>query len=122
MTHTIVTTPGGEELVLLPKAEFESMRDALDAAAHARAMADVAAGVMETLSAEEVAQALAEPTPLAFRRKRRGLTQKALAAAAGISQSYLAGLEAGDRKGDPALFLRLARALSCRMEDLVEEA
>ncbi len=50
-----------------------------------------------------------------------GLTQAALAAAVGISQSYLAGLEAGSRKGDPALFLRLARALSVRMEDIVSD-
>ncbi|MGY6246213.1 helix-turn-helix domain-containing protein [Bosea thiooxidans] len=121
MTHTIVTTPGGEELVLLPKAEFEAMRDALDAAEHGRAMAQVAAGTLETLSAEDAAAALKEPTPLAFWRKKRGLTQAALAAAAGIKQPYLSGLEAGERKGDPALFLKLARTLHVRMEDLVEE-
>lgn len=121
MTHTIVKTPGGEELVLLPRAEFEALTAALDAAEHGRAMAAVAAGTLETLSAEEVAAALEEPTPLAFWRKKRGLTQAALAAAAGIRQPYVAGLEKGERKGDPALFLKLARALNVRMEDLVEE-
>lgn len=121
MTHTIVTTPGGEELVLLPRAEFEAMRDALDAAEHRGAMARVAAGTLETLSAEEVAAALDEPTPLAFWRRKRGMTQGALATAAGIKQPYLSALEAGERKGDPALFLKLARALGTRMEDLVEE-
>jgi DNA-binding XRE family transcriptional regulator len=121
MTHTIITTPGGEELVLLPRAEFDAMRDALDVADHAGAMAQVAAGTLETVSAQEAQAALEEPTLLAFWRKKRGLTQAALAAACGIKQPYLSGLEAGERKGDPALFLKLARALAVRMEDLVEE-
>ena len=54
-------------------------------------------------------------------RRSRGLIQKALAAQAGISQSYMAELESGKRKGDPALFKRLARALAVRMEDVVED-
>ena len=41
-------------------------------------------------------------------------------AAAGVTQSYIAALEAGARKGDPALFKRLAGALGARMEDLVD--
>ncbi len=121
MTHAIIKNPGGEELVLLPRAEFEALRDALDLAEHAKVMAELLAGRQEALSTEEMKAALAEPTPLAFWRKKRGLTQAALAGSAGISQSYLAGLERGSRKGDPALFLRLARALSVRMEDLVTE-
>lgn len=121
MTHTIVTTPGGEELVLLPKAEFEALRDRLDAAEHARAMAQVAAGTLETLSAEETAAALEAPTPLAFWIEKRGRKQKALAAEIGIGQSFLSELAAGKKKGDPVLFLKLARALAVRMEDLVEE-
>jgi transcriptional regulator with XRE-family HTH domain len=63
---------------------------------------------------------IAEATPLAFWRKKRGMTQTALAAAVGISNSYLSGLESGSRKGDPALSLRLARALKVRMEEIVE--
>jgi DNA-binding XRE family transcriptional regulator len=122
MTHTIVTTPGGEELVLLPKAEFEALRDRLDAAEHARAVAEVAAGKLETLSAEETAAALAAPTPLAFWREKRGLKQKTLAATLGVSQSFLSEIEAGKKKGDPVLYLKMARALAVRMEDLVEEA
>jgi DNA-binding XRE family transcriptional regulator len=120
MTHTIVKTPGGEELVLLPRAEFEALTAALDAAEHRNALAAVTAGALETLTGEEVAAALEEATPLAFWRKRRTLTQTALAGAAGISQPYLAALEKGERKGDPALFLRLSRALRVRMEDLVD--
>ncbi len=100
--------------------DFAAMEDALDAATHDRTMADIAAGRQEWLTSEEVDAALAEATPLAFWRKKRGMTQRALAAAVSISNSYLSGLEAGARKGDPALFLRLARALRVRMEDIVD--
>jgi DNA-binding XRE family transcriptional regulator len=114
MNHTEVKTPAGEELVLIAKADFE-------AALAARTLAEIAHGRQEWLSAEEVAQALEAPTPLAFWRARRKLTQKALADACGVSQSYIADLEAGRRKGDAALTLRLARALRVRMEDLVAD-
>jgi DNA-binding XRE family transcriptional regulator len=121
MTYTTAVTPGGEEIVIVPRREFERMRDTIDAQEHARVKAEIAAGVQEMLSEDEVVASLAEPTPLAFWRKKRGLTQRALAEAAGVSQSYLAGLEGGKRRGDPVLFLRLSRALRIRMEDIVAE-
>jgi DNA-binding XRE family transcriptional regulator len=121
MNHTLITTPLGEEMVLLSKADFDAIQDALDAAAHDRTMADIATGKQEWLTTDEVSACIAEATPLAFWRKKRGLAQKVVAARAGISPSYLAGLEAGNRKGDPALFFKLARALQVRMEDLVEQ-
>ena len=121
MKHTIVVTPSGEELVLLARADFEAMRKAIDAAAHEATMAAVAHGEQDMLTAEETAAALAAPTPLAFWRVKRGLTQKELSLAVGVSQSYVADLEAGRRKGDAALVKRLARALRLRMEDLVAD-
>jgi DNA-binding XRE family transcriptional regulator len=120
VSHTLVTTPGGEELVMLPRKEFEAMLDQIDAARHARIMAEVVAGQQELLTPSEVETALAEPSLLAYWRKRRALTQTGLARAVGISQSYMAALENNDRKGDPALFLRLARALNVPMEAIVE--
>jgi transcriptional regulator with XRE-family HTH domain len=84
-------------------------------------MAAVAHGEQDMLTAEETAAALAAPTPLAFWRVKRGLTQKELSLAVGVSQSYVADLEAGRRKGDAALVKRLARALRLRMEDLVAD-
>lgn len=121
MSHTLLTTSDGEEMVLLPRRDYDAMRDALDAVRHARAMADVTAGRIETLSQAEVVAALAEATPLAFWRKKRSLTQRGLASQAGISQSYLSELENGHRRGDPALYRRLARLLDVRMEDIVAE-
>jgi DNA-binding XRE family transcriptional regulator len=119
MKHTIVVTPSGEELVLLARADFETMREMIDATAHATTMASVARGEQEMLTAKETAAALAAPTPLAFWRVKRGLTQRQLGQTVGVSQSYVADLEAGRRKGEAALIKRLSQALHLRMEDLV---
>ena len=111
-----IRSSSGETLVVLPEDEYEALRDA----AHAgQAMEAVQRGQMPTLSSAEVDEFLRYATPLAFWRGKRKLTQAVLAQRVGISQSYLAGLEKGKRKGDPALFLRLARALDVPMEALV---
>jgi len=65
---------------------------------------------------------LAAPTPFAFWRKRSGKTQANLAAEAGVSQPFLAQIEAGKRRGTVAVLARIARALGVRIDDLVETA
>ena len=64
---------------------------------------------------------LAAKSKLFFWRKKRGHSQGDLAARVGISQSYLASLEVGNRVGKPALIKRLAHALAVRMDDIVED-
>ena len=118
MKHTLIVTPAGEELVLISKSDFDRIEDMLDVAAYDAAKAKNAEGG-EALSAEEMKALLDAPTPLAFWRSRRGLKRKDLAEAAGISANYVPELEAGKRKGDPALIKRLAAALGVGMEDLV---
>ena len=52
-------------------------------------------------------------------RKRRGLTMAALAAAAGISRSYVSMIERGERSAlHPAIVIRLAAALNLIFEEL----
>lgn len=46
-----VTTPDGEELVILPRAQLEEL---LDIAGHATAMADYRSGRLEALTAPEI--------------------------------------------------------------------
>jgi DNA-binding XRE family transcriptional regulator len=113
-----ITTPGGEELVLMSRAEYEDLIDARD---HVTAMASHRRGDDEGLTDAEMDEYLAAATPLAFWRKRRDLTQAALAAAVGISQPYLAQIESGTRTGDVSVYARLARQLQVHIEDLLAE-
>ncbi len=117
MLRRRLTTPKGKELVVLSREECEDLIDARD---HALAMAPHARGSDPGLTEAEMDKFLAAPTPLAYWRKRRGLSQAALAAAAGISLPYLAHLETGRRKSaDIAVYARLARRLAVQVEDLI---
>jgi len=114
-------TGAGEILVVLPLAEYEALVESSDIAAHKKAMASLARGETELPTAEETMARVEAPRPLKFWRKKRGPTQSALAASAGISQNYLSELEKGGRKGDPALFKKLAKLLKVPIEALIED-
>jgi DNA-binding XRE family transcriptional regulator len=115
MNAKFITTPGGEKLAILPADEFEDLCDAL---AHATAMAEYRAGREEALTLEEVDALLASPTPLAFWRTKRGLTQAKLAKAAGTTQPHIADLESGKHGGSFELIARIAKALQVKIDDL----
>jgi DNA-binding XRE family transcriptional regulator len=116
MTAKFVTTPGGEKLAILPAEEYEDMRDAL---LHQRAMADYRAGRVGALTLEEVQRLLVAPTPLAFWRTKRGMTQAALAKAAGTTQPHVADLESGKHGGSLEIMARIAAALNISVDSLV---
>lgn len=85
-------TPCSEELALMSRADYE---DLVDPRNHAAAILAHRRGDNEGLTDAEMDDYLAVPAPLAFWRRRRGLTQKKLAAATGISQPCLAQIETG---------------------------
>lgn len=114
----IITSPSGEELVVLPRGDYEDLVDALAAR---KVDAALAAGREELLSAEEAAALVATPVPLGFWRKKRGKTQSQLAAEIGVSQNFLSDLERGKAKGDVTIFAKLARRLDVQIEDLVPD-
>lgn len=117
MSFQTIKTPAGETLVVLPLDEFEDLRDAADyAKAQAARRPDE-----ELLNADEALAYAEAPTPLHFWRRKRGFTQAQLAERVGISQNYVASLEAGDRKGDPSLFKKFAGVLHVPMEQLVAD-
>src|SRR5713101_8552985 len=111
----IITSPSGEELVVLPRRDYEDLVDALAAR---KIEAALAAGREELLTAEEATALVAAPTPLALWRKKRGKTQSQLAAEIGVSQNFLSDLERGKAKGDVALYGKLARCLDLSIDDL----
>jgi DNA-binding XRE family transcriptional regulator len=57
--------------------------------------------------------------PIKVWREYRGLTQKDLAQAAGISASYLSQIETGKREGTTAVLQAIARALNLILDDVV---
>lgn len=114
----IITSPSGEELVVLPRSDYEDLVDALAARKVETALA---AGREELLSAEEAAALLGAPVPLAFWRKKRGKTQSQLAAEVGVSQNFLSDLERGKAKGEVTLYAKLAQRLGVQIEDLVPD-
>ena len=116
MTIQKTVSPDGEPLVTMTAEEYQDLIDARDAVAAMRAVAE---GSMETLSGTEVDAYLVAKTPLAFWRRRRKVTQRALAEAIGVSQAYIAQAENGVRQGSPAMLRDIARVLRVRMEELV---
>ena len=85
-------------------------------------MGEIARGEQEMLSTEEMKAALAAPTPLAFWRNKRGRTQKALAEAAGVSQSYVQPISKRGGAKATRRCSNVSHALcACAVEDLVAE-
>ncbi len=117
-THTYFTTPSGDEMAVLPRTELEALKDA---AARVRDVAAYEAGRLPGLSPEESLEFANTPSPLAFWRKYRGMTQSALAEIAGVAQGYLSDIENGRRDGPVELWLKLSRALDLPVEALVDE-
>lgn len=118
-------TPSGEEIVMLPAADYERLlelaEDAVDARIAERALAELRSGRGEALTHDDMLALLDAPSPVAFWRKRRELTQAALAKVAEISQAYLAQIESGKRVGEVGLYRRLADALRVDIEDLLPD-
>ncbi|HEY5106340.1 MAG TPA: helix-turn-helix transcriptional regulator [Caulobacteraceae bacterium] len=106
------------DTITLARADYEDLIDARD---HAQAMRDIATGATETLTGAEVDAYLAAPTPLAFWRRHRGLTQAALADAVGIAQPSLAQAETGRRGLAAATYAKIAKTLKVRIEDLLSD-
>lgn len=116
-------TPAGEDIIIVSAADYDKLvelaEDAADVRLAERSLADLYSGKTEALTSEEMLEYLDAASPLGFWRKRRGLTQAALASKVGSSQAYLAQIESGKRTGDIGIYRRLSEALSVDMEELV---
>jgi len=117
-TPQIIRTPGGEELVVLPRAEYEALveradhdaEDADDIAIYDARKADLVAGGA-VLPPEVSAAILRGESRLKAIRNWMGETQLHLSFKTGIGQGYLSDLENGRRAGTPETIAKLAQAL-----------
>ncbi len=114
----IIRTPGGEELVVLPRAEYEALleradhdaEDADDVAIYDARKAELAAGGA-VLPPEASAAILRGESRLKAIRNWRDETQLHLSFKTRIGQGYLSDLESGRRTGTPETIKKLAEAL-----------
>jgi DNA-binding XRE family transcriptional regulator len=118
----IIRTPGGEELVVLPRADYEALlagaatggeddEDAADVAVFDARMAELAAG-RDALLPPEVSAALLRGSSLVRAlRDWRGIRQQELATRAGLGQGYLSDIERGRTQGSPEARENIAHAL-----------
>lgn len=120
----IIRTPSGDELVVLPRAEYESLlaradreaEDADDVAVYDARKAELAAGGSAVLPPEVSAAILRGDSRLKAIRKWRDETQLHLEVKTGIGQGYLSDLESGRRAGTPETIAKLAQALNVPVE------
>ena len=119
----IIKTPEGGELAVLPRADYERLREAAEDAADVRAydaaMRKIDDGKSDQIPAEYVERMLAGENPVRVWREFRGLKAKELAAAAGIAANYLSLIETGKRDGTVKVMKALAEALGVDIDDIV---
>jgi DNA-binding XRE family transcriptional regulator len=119
MTVQLIKTQSGDEMVIMPRADYEALvaaaseaeEDAADRAMFDRRMAEFAANSGDVLPAEVSLSLLKGVRLIKALRKWRGLTQVTVAEAADIRQGYLSDIESGRRQGTAETLGTIAKAL-----------
>lgn len=119
-TPQIIRTASGEELVVLPRAEYEELvarvdelaEEEEDVAIYDARMAELSSTEDGTLPKEVSAAVLRGDTRLKAIRQWKGITQLNLSFKTDIGQGYLSDLESGRRSGTPETIAKIAEALS----------
>jgi len=101
------------DLVVMRPTDLEELLEDAAASAAFHATRD-----QESVPAELVDRLLAGENPLKVWREHRGLSQRALAARAGLDFTYLSQIETGARRGPVKTMKKLAQALGVDLDDL----
>jgi hypothetical protein len=116
MSVQFIRSPAGEELAVLPRAEYERLvaaarldDDEADAALFRDRMAELEQGSVQRLPEAVSAAMLRGESLLASLRKWREMTQMEVNLRTEISQGYLSDLESGKRTGSEDVLTRLAK-------------
>jgi DNA-binding XRE family transcriptional regulator len=115
------------DIVTLTRADYDALLQQIEDAEDLAAV--VAAEAREAILGKEAARADYLPIELVERlsagehpirvwRAHRGLTREALAAAAGVSPSYLSEIETRRKPGSLAAVVKLAAALRVPLDDI----
>lgn len=120
---TIITTPNGDQMAVIPLTEYERLveaaEDLADVRAYDEAIRRLASGEDELVPAEMVNRILDGENALRVWREHRGMTVKQLADQAGLSAPFVSQIETGQREGSVETMRKLANALKISLDDLV---
>lgn len=122
-TVQTISTGGAEELVILPRATYDrliaDLEDAQDIASAKAFEAREAEGGADWLPWELAKRLRRGVHPVTIWREHRGLSQRALAAQAGMTAAQLSEIEGGKKTGSVATLRKLAGALLVTVDDLL---
>ncbi|MET4258724.1 DNA-binding XRE family transcriptional regulator [Bradyrhizobium sp. S3.12.5] len=127
-TVQFIRTPGGDDLAILPRNEYDRLvalaADAQEDAAASRIVRNSTRAVKEgrelVLPKAVVDRLTDGENAIRVIREWRGMIQGELAVAAGISQNYLSEIENGRRKGPAELQKKFARVLGVPVDLLID--
>lgn len=120
MPHQIIPTDGADELVILPRSEYDALRAAAgDEVAEMRAAerivrasdAAISRGDEAVLPDWLAAAVMEGDTVVKAARRHAGRTQIQLASEMSITQGYLSEIESGKKAPNASMRTRLAAAL-----------
>src|SRR3712207_4427205 len=115
MKHTIFTTEGGEELVILSRRDFDALLAAAgDDAAEDRMAARIYEEAKARLASGKDQLAPTIGACIKAKRKKLGLSQMQLAASVEIGQGYLSEIENDAKMPSPDVLKRIAAALGSK--------
>jgi DNA-binding XRE family transcriptional regulator len=115
-------TRRGREFALVPVEDLQRLIDdaemLADVKAYDLAKARLDGGGDELIPLEIIERRLAGENPVRIWRRRRRLTQEALAKASGVSRAMIAAMESGHKTGGLATLKKLAVTLKVDLEHL----
>lgn len=116
-------TPSGDEMVILPRAEYDRLVEAAemlrDVATFDRYHEKLARGAEERIPSAIVERLLAGENPMRVWRDHRGLSVRELAERAGLSASYVSEIETGKKDGSVSAMKKIAETLSVDLDELL---
>lgn len=123
MTVQIIEKNGVPEFAVLPIDDYQALVNKAamldDVSAFDKATASLQAGKDELVPSTVLDALLDGVNAVKVWREYRGLSQAALADAAGLSQAYIAQIETGKRTGRVDAYKAIAGALAVDIDDLV---
>ena len=114
----VIEVDGAPAFAVLPWDEWRAIQDRLEGTEDERAAADAKARAGEAFPFDLAKAILAGQHPVRVYRRHRGLTQKHLAKAVGVTPLTISYIETGRRRGSLKLLHRLAKALAVDLADL----